>query len=64
MQIGYFKRESQGCVSAVHPDILYNRDTCDFISYFGGHFIFPFWKEKHKIELGMGQIWNEHIRIV
>ena len=61
---GYFEHESQVCESAVHPDMVYNHDNGDFICYFGGHFICKFWKEKRILELGMGQIWNQHIRIV
>ena len=42
----YFKHESQVCVSAVHPDMMYNHDNWDFISDFGGHFVLQFWKRK------------------
>ena len=42
-QKGYFEHESQVCVSAVHPDMIYTHDNCDFICYFGGHFVFQFW---------------------
>ena len=61
---GYFEQESQVCVSAVHPNMMYNHNNCDLICYFGGHFVFNFESEKLKIELGMGQICNQHIRIV
>ena len=38
----YFEHESQVCVSAVHPDMMYNHDNCDFICSSGGHFVFQF----------------------
>ena len=63
-QTCFFEHESQVCVSAVHPDMMYNHDNWDFICYFGGHFFGNFEREKLKIELGMGQIRNQHIRIV
>ena len=44
----YFEHESQVCVSAVHPDMMYNHDNWDFICYFGGHFVLQFWKGKTK----------------
>ena len=44
----YFELESQVCVSDVHPDVMYNHDTWDFICYFGGHFVLQFWKGKTK----------------
>ena len=44
----YFEHESQVCVSAVHPDMVYNHDNWDFICYFGGHFFLQFWKGKTK----------------
>ena len=44
----YFEHKSQVCVSAVHPDMMYNPDNWDFICYFGGHFVFQFWKGKTK----------------
>ena len=65
-KIARFKKvilNTQGCVSAVHPDMMYNHDNYDIISYFGGHFVFQFEKGGGK-EFGMGQIWNQHIRIV
>ena len=44
----YFEHERQICVSAVHPDMMYNHDNWDFIRYFGGHFVLQFWKGKTK----------------
>ena len=44
----YFEHESQVCVSAVHPDMMYNHDNWDLICYFGGHFVLQFWKGKTK----------------
>ena len=44
----YFQHESQVCMSAVHPDMMYNHDNWDFICYFGGHFVLQFWKGKTK----------------
>ena len=44
----YFEHKSQVCVSAVHPDMMYNPDNWDFICYFGGHFVFQFWNGKTK----------------
>ena len=44
----YFEHESQVCVSAVHPDMMYNHDNWEFICYFGGHFVLQFWKGKTK----------------
>ena len=44
----YFEHESQVCVSAVHPDMMYNHDNWDFVCYFGGHFVSQFWKGKTK----------------
>ena len=44
----YFEHESQVCVSAVHPDMMYDHDNWDFIWYFGGHFVLQFWKGKTK----------------
>ena len=44
----YFELESHVCVSAVHPDVMYNHDNWDFICSFGGHFVLQFWKEKTK----------------
>ena len=41
-QKGYFEHESQVCASAVQSDMMYNHDNCDFICYFGGHFVFQF----------------------
>ena len=52
----YFEHESQVCVSAVHPDMMYNHDNWDFICYFEGILFCNFEREKLKIELGMGQI--------
>ena len=43
-----FWKQSQVCVSAVHPDMMYNPDNWDFICYFGGHFVFQFWKGNTK----------------
>ena len=44
----YFEHKSQVCVSAVHPDMMYNPDKWDFICYFGALFVFQFWKGKTK----------------
>ena len=44
----YFEHESQVCVSAVHPDMMYNHDNWDLICYFGGNFVLQFWKGKTK----------------
>ena len=44
----YFEQESQVCVSAAHPDMMYNHDKWDFICYFGGHFVLQFWMGKTK----------------
>ena len=40
----YFEHESQVCVSAVHPDMMYNHDNWDLICYF----VLQFWKGKTK----------------
>ena len=47
-QKGYFKHESQVCVSAVHPDMMYNHDNWDYICYFCGHFVLQFCRGKTK----------------
>ena len=43
----HFEHESQVCVSAVHPEMMYNHDNCDFICYFGGHFVFSILEGKN-----------------
>ena len=47
------------CVSAVHPDMMYKHDNIVTVSVILAVILFyNFEREKLKIELGMGQIWN------
>ena len=49
-------------VFSVSQVVMY---SCDISTNFGGHFVFEFFsRKKDKIELGMGQIWNQRTQIV
>ena len=52
-------------MSAVHPDMMYIIMIIETVSVILAAILFcNFESEKLKIELGMGQICNQHIRIV
>ena len=54
----YFRNQNDVFVLIVSQTVMY---SCEIFTNFGGHFVFD--QEKDKRELGMGQIWNRHIRI-
>ena len=61
----YFEHESQVCMSAVHPNMMYIVMIIETVSAILAAILFcNFEREELKIELCMGQILNQHIRIV